>query len=86
MQDSEFGAVFREAERPGVYFRVLNSGEITAGDYVTFVANNSVDVSVIDLFRFNYAPSHDPATLRKYLDAPVAARFRAKIENRLARL
>ncbi len=83
MQDSAFGMAFREAERPGVYFRVLNSGEITAGDSVTFVANNSGDVSVIDLFRFNYALHHDPATLRKYLDAPVAYRFRAKIESRL---
>ncbi len=86
MQDSGFGKVFRSAERPGIYFRVLNSGEVSAGDAVTFVASDSSDVSILELFRFNYALRHDATEMHRFLDAPIAARFRQKIEGRLAAL
>lgn len=84
MQDSGFGLQFRKAERPGIYFRVLNSGEVSAGDLVTFVPDDPARVSITELFRFNYALTHDIEDMRRYLDAPVAARFRHKIESRLA--
>ena len=83
MQDSGFGVAFREAERPGIYFRVLNAGEVSAGDAVTFVANDSSNVSILELFRFNYALRHEIADLHRFLAAPVAIRFREKIESRL---
>jgi len=86
LEDSGFGLVFRKAERPGIYFRVLNSGEVSAGDAVIFVANESSAVSILDLFRFNYALRHDPDTLRSFLEAPVAGRFRKKIESKLETL
>lgn len=86
MQDSGFGVAFRNAERPGVYFRVLNAGEVCAGDAVTYVANETGNVSMLELFRFHYALRHDAETLRRYLDAPVASRFRDKIESRLQAL
>lgn len=86
MQDSEFGLVFRKAERPGIYFRVLNGGEVAVGHAVTFVANDSSDVSILDLFRFNYALQHDTEKLRRFLEAPLAVRFRAKVEAKLASL
>ena len=83
MQDSGFGLAFRRAERPGIYFRVLNGGEVSAGEAVTFVASESGNVSILELFRFYYALNHDADTLLRYLDAPVASRFRTKIENKL---
>lgn len=86
MQDSGFGMAFRKAERPGIYFRVLNEGEVSVGDAVTFVENAEHDVTVIDLFRFYYTLQHDAETLQRYLEAPVAERFRAKIESKLAAL
>lgn len=86
MQDSGFGLAFRKAERPGIYFRVLNGGEVSAGEAVTYVASESGSVSILELFRFHYALSHDADTLRRYLDAPVAIRFRHKIESRLEAL
>lgn len=84
MQDSGFGMTFRMAERPGIYFRVLNEGEVCAGDTVTFVESAEHDVTIVDLFRFYYALKHDAETLQKYLEAPVAERFRARIESKLA--
>ena len=86
MQDSAFGLAFRKAERPGIYFRVLNSGEVSAGNAVTFVGNDSSDVSILELFRFNYALQHDKAVLLRFLEAPLAMRFRAKIEAMLESL
>ena len=84
MQDSGFGIEFRRAERPGAYFRVLNGGEIAAGDTVTFVADDDSDVSILELFRSNYALTRDAESLQRFLAAPVAIRFREKIEGWLA--
>lgn len=83
MQDSSFGLAFRKAERPGIYFRVLNAGHITPGDTITYVASDDSDVGILDLFRFNYATQHDAATLQRYLDVPLAERMRTKVQSRL---
>jgi len=84
MQDPGFGRKFRDAERPGIYFRVLNEGEIEAGEPVTFVESGDYDVTILDLFRYKYRLRHDPAELRRYLEAPLAERMRVEIEEKLA--
>jgi MOSC domain-containing protein YiiM len=84
MGDPGFGMAFRKAEKPGIYFRVLNAGDVSVGDPVTFVGSEETNVSVLDLFRFYYALTHDPKDLRRFLEAPIAKRFRARIETRLA--
>ena len=84
MQDPGFGMAFRRAERPGIYFRVLNEGEISPGEGVTYIEGGDHDVTIVDLMRFYYALQHDAATLQRYLEAPVAERFREKIEAKLA--
>ena len=86
MQDSGFGMLFREAERPGIYFRVLNTGQVQAGDAVTLVESGAETVTVLDLFRFAYETRHDADQLRRFLDAPIAERVRAQVEARLATL
>ncbi len=86
MQDSGFGMLFRKAERPGIYFRVLNTGEVRAGDAVSLVESDTGTVTVLDLFRFAYESRHDAEQLRRFLDAPIAERVRAKVEARLATL
>ncbi len=86
MRDKGFGLAFRRAERPGIYFRVLNEGDIRAGDSVTLVESDSCDVTILDLFRHRYRLQHDAAELRRYLDAPLAARVRAEVEADLAAL
>ncbi len=86
MQDRGFGLAFRQAERPGIYFRVLNEGQIKAGDSVTLVETDACDVTILDLFRHKYRLRHDPNELRRYLESPLAARFRASVEADLAAL
>jgi MOSC domain-containing protein YiiM len=84
MQDKSFGMKFRRAERPGIYFRVLNEGEVSAGDAVTLVEDDTGTVTISDLVRFYYDLSPKRAELERLLQAPVAKRFRAKIEKKLA--
>ena len=86
MQDPGFGLAFRRAERPGIYFRVLNEGEIRAGDSVTLVESDSCDVTILDLFRHRFSLRHEADELRRYLDAPLASRVRAEVEADLAAL
>lgn len=83
MQDSEFGLAFRHAERPGIYFRVLNEGEVAAGDAVTFVENRDCNVSMLELYRFAFDINPELADLQRMLDAPIALRMRAKIQGKL---
>ena len=84
MQDSGFGMAFRRAERPGIYFRVLNEGEVAAGDAVTYIENPAPVVSILELYRLEYDLSPDPAAMERYLEAPLAVRLRASIEAKLA--
>lgn len=83
MQDSNFGLAFRRAERPGIYFRVLNEGEVAAGDSVTFVPNPDSDVSILDIYRLAYEVRPDASSLQAVLDAPLADRMRVKFEKQL---
>jgi len=83
MGDRGFGMAFRKAERPGIYFRVLNEGEVRSGDVVTFVESAEFNVTILDLFRQKYRLQHDADELRRLLEAPIAERFRAQIEEKL---
>lgn len=84
MQDSNFGLKFRRAARPGFYFRVLNEGEIAAGDSVVLVETPADSISMLEQFRLSYDLSPSVAELERALAAPIAERMRSKFEQRLA--
>lgn len=86
MQDSGFGLAFRKAERPGTYFRVLNEGRVGPGDPVVLVPSTDGGVTVLDHFRYAFALRHDPETLERMLNAPLAERLRADVEATLEAL
>ena len=86
MNDPAFGLAFRKAERPGIYFRVLNPGAVKSGDSVTMVEGHAGTITALDLFRFAYETRHDADRLRRFLEAPIAARVRVKIDAALERL
>ena len=81
--DADFGLQFRDAERPGVYFRVISPGEISAGDRVRLIPVAKGIVTTQDLFRFVYERNPDPERLCSFLDAPVASRMRGKLASKL---
>jgi MOSC domain-containing protein YiiM len=83
MRDSNFPLRFRYAERPGVYFRVLHSGEVSAGDAVTSVPNTADSVSMLDMFRAWYQARPDAELLQRIVNAPVAERVRKRFADKL---
>ena len=83
MQSQTFGVAFRRAERPGIYFRVMNEGEVTAGDKLVLVDNTERQVSILELYRFAYDLHPEASDLQRFLEAPLARRLRAKIKQKL---
>lgn len=83
MGDPTFVKRFRQAERPGLYCRVLQEGHVQEGDVVRLIRHIGETVSVLEMFRDFYEPQLDEATLRRYLDAPIAIRDRTHKEAQL---
>ncbi|HEX5788892.1 MAG TPA: MOSC domain-containing protein [Woeseiaceae bacterium] len=83
MQDPNFGLRFRDAERPGTYFRVLNAGEVAPNDPVTLVENPGESVTMLELFRAWYDLHPREALLKRIVEAPVAERARARFQAKL---
>jgi MOSC domain-containing protein YiiM len=86
MGDPAFVKRFRQAERPGLYCRVLREGSVRAGDPVSLKSPGGAAVPAVEIFRDFFDPEPDEARLRRYLAAPVAARARADMEARLEKL
>ena len=81
-----FADRFRRAARPGAYLRVLNAGEVQAGDAVTALPAADDAPGIVDLYRHYYDRPGDPERIRRFLRAPLASRLRDKFERRLALL
>lgn len=87
MGDPTFVKRFRYAERPGVYCRVIQPGQISADELVTRTPHPGESVvSVLELFRLFYEPDNSEATLRRILAAPIDVRGRQHYENELAKV
>ena len=82
MQDSDFVRAFRAARRPGAYCRVLNPGELRAGDRIEWVATQEGRVGIVELFDVLNGGPCTSADLGRFLTAPLSARLRRKIEAR----
>lgn len=84
MEDPKFGKKFRQAERPGMYCRVLQTGSLQAGESVTVVSYTGKTISLLEMYRHAFAPDTSPETLRRFLAAPIDVRMREKIEKLIA--
>jgi len=86
MEDSKFVKRFREAERPGLYCRVIQEGVVKNGDSVRKekTAENA-PLALNEVFREYYNKDKTEEALRRYLTAPIAARLRAQVEDDLAK-
>ncbi len=86
MEDTTFLKRFRRAERPGVYCRVIRTGEVRAGDAVTHTPYAGVRVPVLEVFRAFFDGRPGEEVLRRQLSVPIAARAREAYEEQLAEL
>jgi MOSC domain-containing protein YiiM len=86
MADPAFGRRFRAAERPGLYCRVIQEGQIQVGDRVHREPYRGATVTAIEMFRDFYEPRLSEVQLRRYLAAPIAIRDRVDKAEKLAQL
>ena len=77
---------FADARRPGLYVRVLEPGEVAAGDPVERLAGGNGHPTVIELMDVWYDKAPDPKLLERLLASPLAVRARTNVENKLARV
>lgn len=83
MGDPAFVKRFRNAERPGLYCRVIQEGSLQIGDPVTHERYTGVPITMVEMFRDFYKPSLTATTLRRYLAVPIAIRDRVEKEAQL---
>lgn len=86
MGDPQFVKRFRQAERPGVYCRVIREGAIHAGETIRHEPYPGPTVGVLEMFRDFYDRAWDEVRLRRYLAAPIAIRDRAERDEQLREL
>jgi MOSC domain-containing protein YiiM len=86
MGDPQFVKKYRQAERPGLYCRVIREGMIKAGDAVSPEPFSGEPVMAIELFRDYYQTDKEEGTLRRFLKVPIAIRARRDVEIDLQKL
>lgn len=84
MEDPQFVKRFRDAERPGLYCRVIKEGIVKAGDDVRVEKRSAEEtISVLQVFRDYYNQDKSKETILRHLKAPVAIRVRVQLEEEL---
>ena len=86
MDDPQWVKRFRDAERPGLYCRVLREGFVQAGDSIFVERFTGETVSCLQMYRDYYDRNKSEETLLRYLNAPIAIRARKSFEEQLQRL
>ncbi|MEO6032540.1 MAG: MOSC domain-containing protein, partial [Burkholderiaceae bacterium] len=70
MAEPAMAALLVAHHRPGFYFRVLEPGDIGAGDAIEKVGEDTQRVSVAQIDALLYLPGHDAERLRRALRIP----------------
>jgi MOSC domain-containing protein YiiM len=83
MEEPNWVKRFADARRPGLYVRVLEPGEVAAGDPVEALGGSEQNPTVVDLMDVWYDADPDPELLERLLAAPLAERARANVERKL---
>jgi MOSC domain-containing protein YiiM len=86
MNDPHWVKKFRQAERPGLYCRVLQEGLIKTGDPVRFESYQGQTLPLLDMYRDYYVKNKSQETLLRHLRAPIATRARHDLEKELKKM
>ena len=70
MDEPRMAALLVEHHRPGFYFRVLETGEVAAGDEIVKVSDGPERLSVAEADALLYLPGHSRAQLERALRIP----------------
>jgi MOSC domain-containing protein YiiM len=84
MGDPGFVKRFAQARRPGVYARLIKTGEIQVGDRFQLIQNRADHPTVIELFDLWMSKERHPDLIKKGLEAPISERSRSTFQSWLA--
>lgn len=85
LNEPQMAALVVKHGRPGFYFRVLEEGEVEAGDEITLVASGPERMSVSEISALLYRPGHPRDRLERALRIPsLSAGWRHSFEALLA--
>ena len=74
MDEPQMAALMVAHHRPGFYFRVLEEGEVGAGDEIVKVADGPEHMSVAEMDALLYLPGHTPEQLERALRIPALSK------------
>ena len=81
MNEPQMAALLVAQGRPGFYFRVLEEGEVEAGDDIVQVATGPECMTVFEINALLYMPEHPPGQLERALRIPaLSAGWRASLQ------
>ncbi|HEY2048132.1 MAG TPA: MOSC and FAD-binding oxidoreductase domain-containing protein [Caulobacteraceae bacterium] len=87
MDHPQMPALLTSSGRPGFYFRVIEEGEVAAGDAIDFVARGPQRMTVTDVNALLYSSSHPRDQLERALQIPALSQgWRGSFENMLKSL
>jgi MOSC domain-containing protein YiiM len=86
MEDPQFVKKYRHAEKPGVYCRVIEPGNVAPSDPVELIGYQGPEVTVLDMFRCFYKRELSEDELRRFLAVPIPAKVRSHYEEKLAQM
>lgn len=74
---------FWQSGRPGIYFAVVEEGEVAAGDPIAKIEAAQIEITVSDVVRLHTGRSTDPDLVDRAMRAPLAGSWKADIRERL---
>ena len=83
MGDPTFVKRFTRARRPGSYARVIQPGSVRVGDTIEVHPALEPYPTIVEFSIFWGSHEKHPDEIKRYLDAPIAQRARAKLEGLL---
>jgi ferredoxin-NADP reductase/MOSC domain-containing protein YiiM len=86
MDEPQMAALVVAHHRPGFYFRVLEEGEVGAGDEIVKIAEGSEQMNVAEIDALLYLPNHATEQLERALRIPALSQgwqdsFQAILQN-----
>jgi MOSC domain-containing protein YiiM len=77
---------FWKSGRPGIYFAIVQEGELGSGDDVEPVAEHPAQVAVADVVRVFKRETRDPELYARVMTAPIAGSWKEDIRERWAQM
>ena len=72
------------ARRPGIYFAVIEEGDLAAGDLITKIGEAPEPITVSDVVRLYVGEDRDPDHLQRALRAPLPGGWKDELRERVS--